>query len=101
MKILKRIGIGLLLVVIVIAVGLIVVLYLQKPVYSGEKTLAGLHQEVEVLYDNYGVPHIYAQHAEDAYFTLGYVHAQDRLSQMEMLRRVADGRLAEILGPEV
>jgi len=101
MKILKRVGIGFLLIIIIIAVSLIVFMYLQKPVYSGEKTLAGLHQEVEVLFDNYGVPHIYAQQAEDAYFALGYVHAQDRLFQMEMLRRVADGRLSEILGPDV
>ncbi|HEY3405672.1 MAG TPA: penicillin acylase family protein [Ohtaekwangia sp.] len=101
MKILKRIGMGLLLLIIILAVALIVFLYRQKPTYSGEKTLEGLQNEVEVLYDTYGVPHIYAQHAEDAYFALGYVHAQDRLFQMEMLRRAADGRLAEILGPDL
>src|SRR5690606_23896019 len=53
------------------------------------------------LYDEWGVPHIYAQHEEDAYYAFGYVHAQDRLFQMEMLRRAASGRLAEVLGPDL
>src|SRR5690606_14524287 len=64
-------------------------------------TLPGLQADVEVLYDEWGIPHIYAQHEEDAYYALGYVHAQDRLFQMEMLRRAASGRLAEVLGPEL
>ncbi|MDZ7649077.1 MAG: penicillin acylase family protein [Cytophagales bacterium] len=56
---------------------------------------------MEVLYDDYGVPHIYAQNDEDAYYALGYVHAQDRLFQMEMIRRPVGGRLSEILGPDL
>ncbi len=45
------------------------------------------------------MPHIQAAHALDAYYALGYVHAQDRLWQMQMNKRVVAGRLAEILGP--
>lgn len=82
---------------------LALVLYLQttKPTLSGELALDGLVEPVEILYDEYGVPHIYANNADDAYFALGYVHAQDRLFQMEMLRRAAAGRLAEVLGPDL
>lgn len=68
------------------------------PKISGELRLQGLAGEVEVLRDAYGVPHIYAGSIEDANFALGFVHAQDRLWQMEMSRRVGTGRLAEALG---
>jgi penicillin amidase len=101
MKILKRILIGLLLILLFAAIGGYVFLQTTAPTYSGTITLTGLKAEVEVLYDNYGVPHIYAQNEEDAYYALGYVHAQDRLFQMEMLRRAAGGRLAEILGEDL
>jgi penicillin amidase len=101
MKIIKRILLGLIAIVLLVVV--IGYFYLQntKPTYSGELTLDGLKDKVEVLYDDYGVPHIYAQNEEDAYYALGYVHAQDRLFQMEMIRRAAGGRLSEILGPDL
>ena len=73
----------------------------QKPNYSGQIYLDGPKKEIEVIFDNYGVPHIYADSEEDAYFGLGYVHAQDRLFQMELLRRLGPGRLSEILGPDL
>jgi len=57
--------------------------------------------EVEVYYDTYGVPHIYAQNEIDARRTLGYVHAQDRLWQMELIRRIAAGRLSEMFGEKL
>jgi len=57
--------------------------------------------EVTVKRDNFGVPHITAETEADAYFALGYVMGQDRLFQMELLRRVAAGELAEILGPKL
>ena len=76
--------------------------YLRRslPQTEGALTLAGLDAPVEILRDAYGIPHIYARSADDAYFALGFVHAQDRLWQMEMNRRVASGRLAELLGPK-
>jgi penicillin amidase len=74
-------------------------LRLSLPKVEGEFRLSGLSARVDVQRDRYGIPHIYAQSLEDAVFGLGFVHAQDRLWQMEMNRRTAAGRLAEILGP--
>ncbi len=101
MKIIKRILIYIAALLLLVIIGVYVFLQTTKPTYSGELKLDGLKEEVEVLYDDYGVPHIYAQNEEDAYFALGYVHAQDRLFQMEMLKRAASGRLSEILGPDL
>lgn len=101
MKIVKRIFIGLTTLVLLIAVTLFFYMRSLRPQLSGNLALQGLQKNVEVLFDTYGVPHIYAQTMEDAYFALGYVHAQDRLFQMEMLRRAAAGRLAEILGEDL
>src|SRR5438552_15226795 len=66
---------------------------------SGRITLAGLQKPVEVFRDPWGVPHIYAQSAVDLFFAQGFVAAQDRLWQMEMWRRIGEGRLAEVVGP--
>jgi len=60
-----------------------------------------LDHEVEVLFDPYGIPHIYAETRHDAYATLGYLHAQERMFQMETLRRAGAGNLAEVFGPEL
>jgi penicillin amidase len=68
------------------------------PQDEGEVRLPGLAKPVEVLRDAYGVPHITAQSLADAIYALGYVHAQDRLWQMEVNRRTAAGRLAEAFG---
>ena len=68
------------------------------PVRDGALPLAGLQAPVQVRYDERGVPHIQARNEADLYRALGFVHAQDRLFQMELLRRLARGELAEILG---
>ncbi|MGH6953056.1 MAG: penicillin acylase family protein [Alphaproteobacteria bacterium] len=68
------------------------------PTLDGEIALEGLARPVEVIRDRHAVPHIYALGDEDAYFALGFVHAQDRLWQMDMLRRTGAGRLAEVVG---
>ena len=70
------------------------------PVRDGTVALAGLSAPVIVTYDNLGVPNISAANVADLFFAQGYVTAQDRLWQMDMTRRFASGRLAEILGPE-
>ncbi|GBD42648.1 Acyl-homoserine lactone acylase QuiP [bacterium HR40] len=62
--------------------------------------LEGLLAPVEILWDGHGIPTIRAANDRDAWFALGFVHARDRLWQMELRRRAARGRLAEILGPE-
>ncbi|MBA2679320.1 MAG: penicillin acylase family protein [Ktedonobacteraceae bacterium] len=65
---------------------------------SGDLHLQGLHETVEIITDRYGVPHIYASNEDDLYFAQGYIHAQERLWQMEFNRRIASGRLSEIFG---
>ena len=72
-----------------------------KPVYKGNIQLNNLQEEVNVYFDDIGVPHIYAQNQRDAYVALGYVHAQDRLWQMELIRRISAGRLSEIFGKDM
>jgi Protein related to penicillin acylase len=66
---------------------------------DGTLRAPGLKDEVEVLRDRWGVPHIYAKNMDDLFFAQGYVQAQDRLWQMEMWRRIGDGTLAEVMGP--
>jgi len=62
--------------------------------------LPGLEQPVEILRDSLGVPHVWAGSLADAVFAQGYLHATDRLWQLEMFRRVAEGRLSELFGEE-
>ncbi|AMB86604.1 penicillin amidase [Pseudomonas agarici] len=70
------------------------------PTRQGQVTLGNLHGPVTVRYDERGVPHIRAENETDLYRALGYVHAQDRLFQMEIIRRLARGELSEVLGPK-
>jgi penicillin amidase len=74
-------------------------LRLSLPQTSGEVTVTGLTAPVEVLRDSHGIPHIFASSERDAQFALGFVHAQDRLWQLEMNRRIGAGRMAEVVGP--
>ena len=67
---------------------------------GGELDVPGLKEPVEVIRDEWGIPHIYAQNDDDLFLAQGYVMAQDRLWQMEMWRRWHEGRLSEIFGPE-
>lgn len=71
------------------------------PQVEGEAVAAGLAAPVEVVRDRWGVPHIRAGSESDLFFAQGYVHAQDRLWQMEMNRRVGRGELSEVLGEHV
>ena len=72
-----------------------------KPTYNGTVDIKNIQEKVEVYYDKYGIPHIYAQNENDAFTALGFVHAQDRLWQMELIRRIAPGRLSEVFGEEL
>lgn len=77
--------------------------YLSNPEitkYSGEIRLKGIKNLVKVLRDQYGVPHIFADNETDLLMALGYVQAQDRLWQMELVRRIATGTLSEIVGEQ-
>ncbi|KAF0105198.1 MAG: penicillin acylase [Rhodospirillaceae bacterium] len=71
------------------------------PSYSGTMDVVGLKAPVEILRDKNAVPHIIAGSIEDASFALGYVHAQDRFWQMELMRRIGQGRLAELVPPRL
>ncbi len=70
------------------------------PDYSGEKSVAGLENVVTVYRDSFAVPYISAQSEKDAYYTLGYLHAQERMFQMDLLRRAGTGRLSAVFGRE-
>lgn len=71
------------------------------PTYNGTLDIEHLQEEVTIHYDPYGIPHIYANNEPDAFTALGYVHAQDRLWQMELIRRIAPGRLSELFGEKL
>ena len=67
---------------------------------DGQLGVPGLKQPVEIIRDQQGIPHIYAQNDDDLFFAQGYVMAQDRLWQLDMWRRWREGRLAEVFGPK-
>ena len=88
---------------ILAAGGVLLAYYLASqslPDYNAKLNLAGPDQEISIIRDRYAVPHILSRDDHDAFFGLGFVHAQDRLWQMTLLRRTAQGRLSEIFGPE-
>ncbi len=68
------------------------------PPVQGERALRALNSTVTVYRDSMGIPQIFAKNEHDAYFALGYLHAADRLFQMDLTRRVAQGRLSEFFG---
>ena len=104
MKTTKRIFFGLLiLVALALVAGIVYVQFLKKaavPDYNKDLVLSGLGAEVEILRDEHGIPHVYAQTDTDLYRAVGFAMAQDRLWQMDLLRRVTQGRLSEILGKD-
>lgn len=70
------------------------------PYYSKTVEFPHITEEIEIVRDTANVPHIFGKNDQDTLFALGYVHAQDRLWQMTMLRRTAQGRLSELFGAE-
>ena len=99
---LKKIIFGILItliIVVIAACGLVYYLgHRAVPDYEGQITLKGLSEEVIVYRDQYAIPHIYARNEPDLYRAVGYCMAQDRLFQMDLIRRLTTGRLAEIVG---
>ena len=88
------------LVLLVFVAGVGGYLYLRRslPIVSGTVTVPGIAAPVEIVRDADNIPHIFAGSRADAFYGLGYVHAQDRLWQMEFQRRIGHGRLSEIFG---
>ena len=69
------------------------------PAKCDKYSLHALEKPVEIIRDRWGVPHIYAQNEHDLFFAQGFVHAQDRLFQMDTFRRTGAGRISELVGP--
>ncbi len=101
MRIIRKIGWVLIGIFGILLIAGLIVKQVLKPEYSGEKVMAELQSDVTVTFDAHGVPHIEAENEVDAFRALGYVHAQDRLWQMELLRRVAVGGLSEVFGKDL
>lgn len=71
------------------------------PQYSGEISTTKIKSTIEVYRDSFAVPYIFADNDEDAAFALGFLHAQERMFTMDLIRRAGEGRLSEILGEKV
>ncbi len=104
MKTTKRIFLGLLIFIVIVAISGIVLIQFIKtaavPDYNKDFVLYGLKSDVEIIRDEHAIPHVYAENEEDLYRAVGFAMAQDRLWQMDLLRRVTQGRLSEILGKD-
>ena len=98
MRIARRIAAALAVLLIALGAALWWTLGASLPPLDGEAVLKGLGAPVEILRDAEGIPHVFAKSERDTWTALGYLHAQDRLWQMEFQRRVAAGRLSEVLG---
>jgi penicillin amidase len=95
---LVKLGAAILVLVAVAAVAGYVHLRRSLPVIDGELDAADISSRVDIIRDADNIPHIFAANKLDAFYGLGYVHAQDRLWQMEFQRRIGHGRLSEIFG---
>ncbi len=98
MKTLRRIGVAVVIILILLAGGTYIFVKSTLPGYEGILSVPGIRGNIEVIRDTYGIPHIFAGTKNDLAFGLGYSMAQDRLWQMDILRRVSLGRLSELFG---
>jgi len=89
---------SLLILLVFVLVGSYFFLRQSLPDYSGSHSVNFIKNEVQIFRDEFAIPHIYAQNDDDLYFALGYLHAQERLFQMDLTRRAGEGKLSEILG---
>lgn len=105
MKVVKRIIQALLLIIMIAIIGGLIFLNNIKkkaiPDYNASVDIENLTDEVVVLRDSLAIPHIYAKNEEDLYRVVGYLSAQDRLWQMDLMRRITTGRLSEIFGEDM
>jgi penicillin G amidase len=97
-RIIVRSAVVLLLLIAIASLGLLHYIRRSLPVVDGEATVQGISAPIEIVRDADAIPHVFASTKADALFGLGYVHAQDRLWQMEFQRRIGHGRLSEIFG---
>lgn len=90
--------ISILILIAVFIFGSYYMLNQNLPEYSGIEKVNNLKNSVSIYRDNFGIPYVYAESKGDLYFALGYLHAQERLFQMDLNRRAGEGRLSEVLG---
>jgi penicillin amidase len=93
-----RVAVGLVVVAVLVALGTYYFLRRSLPAYDATWRVAGIGAQVEIARNTHNVPHIFGETDADVFFGLGFAHAQDRLWQMTLLRRTAQGRLSEIFG---
>ncbi len=101
MKFIKKLFKIIVVLIVLVIVGAWLYSKTLSPNYNGEVEVENLSEKVTVYFDEIGVPHINAENQKDAYRAFGYLHAQDRLWQMELIRRISSGRLAEIFGKKL
>ncbi|GBD89468.1 acyl-homoserine lactone acylase QuiP precursor [bacterium BMS3Abin04] len=96
------IGVSSVIVFLIVFVVLLSYYFMKQtlPDYNGEIKVRGINSQVKIYRDKYAIPYIEAKDKLDAYFALGYIHAQERLFQMDISRRAGEGRLSEIIGPK-
>ncbi len=93
-----RISVFIVLPLLLALLGIWVYLRSGLPAYSGQLRISGISASIEITRDTYGVVSVIAGTDEDVFFAVGYSHAQDRLWQLEYMKRQAEGRLSEVLG---
>lgn len=98
LRILKYVLLALVFLILGAVIFSYITFHQSLPPTEGSIKVAGLQAEVTINWDRWGVPHLKAKNEQDLFFAVGYVQAQQRMWQMELLRRMAHGRLAEILG---
>ena len=97
-RLLLKAAAAIVLVALIVALGGYLYLRRSLPQIDGTARVSGLSGPVDIIRDGDAIPHIFAATKADGLFGLGYVHAQDRLWQMELQRRIGHGRLSEVLG---
>ena len=97
-KLMRRLGLFVLLPLVVLAAAGLLWLRTSLPGLSENIALMGIDAPVEIIHDGNAIPHIVASSSDDAYRALGFVHARDRLFQMDFMRRLGAGRLSEVTG---
>lgn len=98
MRWVKRISVGLLVLVLVFGLYALWTVRRSFPTVDGELEVSGLRDTVEVVRDDWGVPHIFARNDHDLFFAQGYTHAQERFWQMDFWRHIGSARLSEMFG---
>lgn len=100
----KTLLIILIIIIVLVTAGILIIRHINQlplPDYSSNIKIESLTNEVTIYRDSFAIPHIIAENEKDLYIAVGYVLAQDRLWQMDLLRRATQGRLSEIFGDDL